>query len=1040
MSCCRALHLLIAAPLLAAPGAKPVDFNRDIRPILSDNCFTCHGPDEKPRMANLRLDTREGLLGERPGGAIVAAGDSASSKLYQRLAAGKPALRMPPAHTGKSVSAAQVALIRKWIDEGAKWETHWAYLSPRPVAAPQIRSNWPRNPIDSFVLERLHQEKLRPSPEANRETLLRRVTLDLTGLPPTTAELEAFLKDRTPGAYERVVDRLLASPRYGEKMALHWLDIARYADTHGYHIDSHRTMWPWRDWVIRSFNNNLPYDRFVIDQLAGDLLDSPTQDQRIATGFNRNHMINFEGGAIDEEYRTEYVVDRIEATSTAFLGMTMGCARCHDHKYDPISQRDFYRFFAFFNTVVEKGLDGRVGNAAPNMRVASIGQEVELDRLICDLNEKQAAFPTAAARKLQTAWEKERARELTAEVKDGIQAHFRFDDNLEDSSGSYLRARVTSGEVSFGPGMTGRSAAFEPEDRIEIHAARGFTGGRPLALSVWIRPGGEKDAHILRSLDSAGHGWELYTEDSYHIPDLKRGARLFLRLTSGKGELRVRSRQPVLFGQWTHIAVNYNGSVPALFFDGAPAEIDTLQASLDAGFANLNPLEITGYRGSLDDLRIFQRQLAPEEIERLAIHMPADTLLAIEASKRSRDEQSRLREYFLTHAAPDDIRAMHAGIKALTKRKENFERLIPTTMVMQEMDKPRDTAILARGQYDAPGEKVTAGVPSVLPPLPEGVPPNRLALARWFTDPSHPLTARVAVNRFWQTYFGTGLVKTAEDFGSQGEAPSHPQLLDWLALEFQRTGWDVKAMQRLIVTSATYRQVSKVTPELAERDPENRLLARMSRRRLPGELVRDNALAVSGLLNPDIGGPSVFPYQPAGLWDELAYGGVYSAQAYTPSTGRDLYRRSMYTFWKRTVPPAELSVFDAPDREKCVARRPVTNTPLQALVLMNDPTYVEAARALAGRVLKEAKPGISSRIALAFELTLQRKPSAKEAAVLRTLITRQTAHFAAHPDAALQLLDVGESKPGAPLAPAELAAWTGAASVLLSLDEAITKE
>ena len=1023
------LFLAAAAIAVAAPAVKPVDFNRDIRPILSDQCFACHGPDEKKRMMDLRLDTRDGAFAERPGGAVVVAGNSAASKLYQRVASEKPALRMPPAHTGRALNADQVALIRRWIDEGAKWETHWAYVAPERVEPPAVkRRAWVRNPIDHFVLARLEQEGLRPSPEADRATLLRRASLDLTGLPPTPAQLHDFLKDRSADAYEKAVDRLLASPQYGEKMALHWLDLSRYADTHGYHIDSHRDMWPWRDWVIRAFNTNLRYDQFIVDQLAGDLLPTPTLDQRIATGFNRNHMINYEGGAIDEEYRTEYVVDRLEATSTAFLGMTMGCARCHDHKYDPISQRDFYRFFAFFNTVLEKGLDGRAGNAAPLLRVSSIGQEVELDRIACELKEKQDAFPTAEAKTAQAAWETERLANPAEEVK-GSLAHFRFDDNLNDSSGQYVRARTVAGEVSFGAGVVGRAATFKPEDRVQLSAGD-FDSERGFTVAMWIRPGGEKAVVILRKSGNL----ELSTEDSYYVPPLKRGARLLIDV----GERRYRSREPITIGQWTHIAVSALGRSVVLFVDGAEASLDVLTPA--PAPPKSGPLEIAEYRGSLDDLRFFARPLTTEEIEQLALHMPADTLLATPAAKRSRDEQARVREYFLTYAAPSELRGAHAVIKALTKRKEAFERAIPTTMVMQEMNNPRETAILARGQYDAPGEKVAPGVPSVLPPLPEGAELNRLTLAQWLIDPAHPLTARVAVNRFWQSYFGTGLVKTAEDFGSQGEPPSHRELLDWLATEFVRTGWDVKAMQRLIVTSATYRQSSRSTPALVERDPENRLLARMSRFRLPAETVRDNALAASGLLNPEIGGPSVYPYQPPGLWEEMAFHGIYSAQTYTPSKGKDLYRRSMYTFWKRTVPPASLTTFDAPDREKCLARRPVTNTPLQALVLMNDPTYVEAARGLAQRVLLNAKPNAANRLTHAFELVTLRKPRPKELAVLLKLARQQTDYYARNKDAAARLISVGESKWDTTLAPVELAAWTNVASVLLSMDEAITKE
>jgi hypothetical protein len=722
--------------------------------------------------------------------------------------------------------------------------------------------------------------------------------------------------------------------------------------------------------------------------------------------------------------------------------MTMGCARCHDHKYDPISQRDFYRFFAFFNTIAEKGLDGRRGNAEPMIRVSTIGQEVELDNCDCALRDKRDDFPEAEAKRSQAAWEAERIESPIAEVKEGIEAHFRFDDDLNDSSGAYHRARKHAGDSSFGAGMIGRAASLQPDDHFSLGKIARFEKDRPFGLAVWIRPTSDKAFTILERIEPA---WQLAAEESYHIPELKRGTRLLFTLGNAWDGIRIRTREPIILGQWVHVAVNYYGDRLEVFLNGEPAEVDALpkkqsihkhKGPILAGELQLGPT----YGGSIDDLRVFGRTLAPEEISRLAIHMPADSLVEVAEVKRTKEERGRLREYFLTHAAPQPLRVLHAEVKALEKRKEEMERAIPTTMVMREMDKPRGTFILARGQYDAPTENVTPGVPSILPPLPEGVAPTRLALARWLVDPSHPLTSRVAVNRFWQIYFGTGIVKTAEDFGSQGEPPSHPQLLDWLATEFINSGWDMKALQRLIVTSAAYRQSSRVTPELLARDPDNRLIARMSRFRLPAELVRDSALAVSSLLKPEIGGPSVFPYQPPGLWEEMAFHGVYSAQTYHPSKGRDLYRRSMYTFWKRTVPPASQGTFDAPDREKCTARRSVTNTPLQALVLMNDPTYIEAARVLAQRVLQEARLSVRDRLTLAFRLVTLRKPTAREVAILGKLLQQQTAHFQANAEYAQQLVGIGDSQPGSNLDRIQLAAWTNVASVLLSMDESITKE
>ncbi|MBM3813512.1 MAG: DUF1553 domain-containing protein [Acidimicrobiia bacterium] len=1016
--------LVSAAP---AQTAKPIDFNRDIRPILSDHCFACHGPDEKARMVNLRLDIREGAFAAKGEARYIVPGNAAASLLYQRVSHAKPVLRMPPASTGRTLTEQQVSLIRRWINEGAAWETHWSYLPPSRPALPAVSNRaWPRNPIDHFVLARLEKEGLKPSPETDKTTLLRRVTLDLTGLPPAPADLAAFLTDRSPNAYERVVDRLLNSPHYGERMAMQWLDLARYADTHGYHIDSHRDMWPWRDWVIRAYNDNKPFDQFTLEQLAGDLLPAPTREQRVATGFNRNHMINFEGGAIPEEYLAEYVVDRVEATSTIWMGMTMGCARCHDHKYDPISQRDFYRLFAFFNTVAEKGLDGRRGNAEPLIPVAPQGQIMELDALECAIREKRDAMDEKQIDAALAAWEKTLRRPFAAPVTDGIAAHFPFDGNLHDVSGSYLHGRPIDGEPGFPGGIIDKALSLTADDHVRLAPRLPVDTSKPFTVALWIRPSSDK-AEVIEIFQGA---LELSTEPSYYMPELKRVARLRFQ--------GFQTQEPIVIGQWTHVAFTRESGAYGLFLHGEPAKLELFEKPIEPSVETA--LEIKGYRGSLDDVRIYSRAITAAEARTIALHHPAAALLEIPAAKRDKDQKPRLREYFLTHAAPEPLRTQHAELKALEKRKEQMERAVPTVMVMQEMGKPRETHMLGRGDYRNKGEKVTAGVPSTLPPLPPGAPSNRLGLAQWLLDPANPLTARVTVNRYWQMYFGHGLVKTSEDLGSQGEAPSHPELLDWLATEFVRLKWDVKAMQRLIVTSATYRQSSKVTPALLERDPENRLLARMSRFRLSAEFIRDNALAASGLLKPAIGGPSVFPYQPPGLWEEMAFHGIYSAQTYTPGKGEDLYRRGMYTFWKRTVPPASLATFDAPDREKCTARRAITNTPLQALILMNDPTYVEAARHLAQRALREAGRDASRRIEHIFRQVTLRKPTTREVAILRDLERLQLAAHTANTENSRALLANGESAADKSLLPSELAAWTNIAAVVLSLDEAITKE
>ncbi|MFM9962617.1 MAG: PSD1 and planctomycete cytochrome C domain-containing protein [Planctomycetaceae bacterium] len=822
------LVIASASTLLAEPigsgklKADKVSFDRDVRPILSNHCWKCHGPDANERKANLRLDQRESAIKPAESGkSAIVPSHPADSELLRRVLSSDSDEQMPPASENKPLSAAQKEILKRWIEQGATFEQHWSFRPVTRPAVPETRNlksqmadfKWQiQNPIDHFVLSRLDAEGLTPFPEADRETLIRRVTLDLTGLPPTIAEIDEFLNDREANAYERVVDRLLKSPHYGERMALDWLDASRFADTNGYHIDNGRDMTRWRKWVIDAFNRNLPFDQFTIQQLAGDLLPEPADpiaatEQKLASGFHRNHMINFEGGAFPKEYHNAYIVDRVNTTATVWLGLTLGCSQCHDHKYDPLTQREYYQLYAFFHNVPENGLDGRKGNAEPLLKIPTEDQQKQLAELANSITQQDA------------------------------------------------------------------------------------------------------------------------------------------RLKAAKGD-----------------------------------EAKTLKAELD-----------------------------------------------------------RLR-----------------------KQQTDLEQLIPTSMIMREMDQPRETFLLVRGQYDKPGEKVTAEVPAVLSRLPDGAPRNRLGLAQWLTHPSHPLTARVTVNRYWQSYFGTGLVKTSEDFGSQGEPPSHPELLDWLAAEFMGEGargregegetvpsvvsqshrWDVKHLQRLIVTSATYRQLSRVTPALVARDPENRLLARGARHRLPAEGIRDLALSVSGLLQHKLGGPSVSPYQPAGLWEELmarADGKNWTAQEYSQSHGADLYRRTMYTFWKRTCPPAQLATFDAPDRETCTVRRARTNTPLQALVLMNDPTYVEASRKFAERILLEGGATLDQRITFAFRLATARRPTPRELTVLRRVFEQQLARFQADPATATKLLSVGEAARNEQLPIAELAAWSAIANLILNLDETVTK-
>jgi len=1067
------------------PPAKPIDFNRDIRPILSDTCFTCHGPEEESRLGNLRLDTKENIFADRGGYSIIVPGNSAASRLYQRISSKQRP--MPPPSSGRALTAKQIELFREWIDQGAKWQSHWAFDPPKRPSIPEVKNKtWPKNSIDYFALARLEAEGLKPSPEVNKATLLRRVSFDLTGLPPTPAEVDSFLADHSPSAYEKRVDQLLKSPHYGERMTMQWLDLARYSDTHGFHIDSLREMWPWRDWVIDAFNRNMRFDEFTIEQLAGDLLPNATVEQRIASGFNRNNMINFEGGAIPEEYHVEYVVDRASTTATTWLGLTMGCARCHDHKYDPIKQRDFYRFFAFFNTVPERGLDGYEGNADPMLQLPSAEQKRQMEDLKRQITGILAALPEKDVLALRNEWQKTRLATLPEPPSEGLATHYSLSSDLTDAFSRH-DGKVVRGEVVYEDGPTGKGAEFSGETEVNLGQAGDFDVREPFALGAWVNLYGLKSSEVLQKKDASTNwaGYVLAFDDVAYTGRHQRNLRLVVRLAAHwpDSAIEVRTKDRVPMDGPHHVLVNYDGSGKAgglrFYVDGKPWETEIAKDTLSASFRTSATLEIgnknTGglFQGQLDDLRIYTRTLTAAEAENLAVHSPARVLLTEMAgrpaaeiaalqpdkptqeadigelekaeSKEKKQErlekrhQAALSEYFLKHDAPEKYQQLYSQLTELRKEREKLEKSITTTMVMAEMSKPRDTHVLRRGDYDNKDEKVAPGVPSFLPPMARDLPVNRLGLAKWILDPANPLSARVAVNQYWQQYFGIGIVKTAEDFGSQGEPPSHPELLDWLASEFVRSGWDIKAMQRLIVTSATYCQSSQASRELIERDPENRLLARGPRFRLPAELVRDNALAISGLLNEKIGGPSVYPYQPKGLWEEMAFGEGYSGQSYTPSSGSDLYRRGMYTVWKRTVPPPSLNLFDAPDREKCAARRAVTNTPLQALVLLNDPAYVEASRALAQRTLRDGGQSDRTRIDFAFKAATARIPDAKERAVLLGSLSEFRATYRDRENAA-KLLSVGESKPDANVDPRELAAWTTVASMILNLDETITKQ
>jgi hypothetical protein len=997
----------LALPVSAAP---PVDFGRDVRPILSDRCFACHGPDEGNRKVGLRLDTEAGAKAVRGSKTPVVPGDVAASEILKRIAPENPARRMPPPYSDrKPLSEKEVATVRAWIEQGAKWQSHWAFTAPVRPAAPTVRNtNWIRNPIDNFVLARLEREGIAPAPEADRARLLRRVSFDLTGLPPTLPELDAFLADKSPAAYEKAVDRLLASPRYGERMAVDWLDAARYADTHGYQTDPQREMWPWRDWVINAFNRNLPYDQFTIKQLAGDLLPNATLDDRIATGFQRNHRVNSETGSIAEEFQAENLVDRASTVGTVWLGLTVGCARCHDHKYDPIPTREFYSLYAFFNSVDELGNggvpDGR-GNFKPFLKLPSPELDAQLAAKTAERDGAQAKL-AALDKELaagQAAWE-------THALSQQPSWQVLTPSAVKAENGVRLRVLPDGSVLASGPMPA--SSVYEATVETKL---RNITAFRLELLPDASLPGGGSGR------GEGGKG--VVTLFEVKAEKGKIGlARVTADFKSEESELNliVRPSEQLKRG-W---GLNPETTKPHF------AVIETARLTDGGAFTIRIGNEYEGapvgrFRVSVTDSEY--PEVVPEEMA---------AILRTAPEARSAKDAEALTKYFVTH--PHDRRVLGESAAKLETERRTIENKIPTTMVMSEMTGSRDTFILMRGSYDKPGEKVTPAVLSVLPPLPPGAPPNRLGLAKWLMDPANPLPARVTVNRYWQMYFGTGIVKTLEDFGSQGEAPSHPELLDWLATEFIRSGWDVKAMQRLIVTSATYRQSSIAAPELRERDPENRLLARGPRVRLPAEMIRDEQLSVSGLLSTKMAGPSVKPYQPDGLWEQLsAFAG---RKLFERSKGEDLWRRSVYSYWKRTVPPPSMTVFDAPTREFCVVRRQMSSTPLQALALLNDEMYVETARKFAERMMTEGGASPQQRLAWGLRLATSRPGTATEVSILEKGLNRRLAQYKADPVAAGKVLSAGESPRNTQLDTAELAAYTTAASVILNLDEVITRQ
>jgi len=1012
---------VIAAALfftLVTTAAETIEFNREIRPILSDKCFTCHGPDAAKRKTKLRFDIESGALIELQNGKhAIVPGDPDKSEMFRRVSSADKAIRMPPAYLGHDrLSDKEIQLIKEWIVQGAKWSPFWSFAPPKQPPLPAVQNaNWARNPIDAFILSRLEREGLHPSPEADKRTMIRRVTLDLTGLPPTPEQVDEFVSNNSKDAYEKLVDRLLDSPQYAEHMAYRWMEAARYGDTNGYQTDGPRDMWRWRDWVIDSFRHNMPYDEFTIDQLAGDLLPNPTLEQRIATGFNRNHRTSGEGGIIPEEYRVEYVADRAQTTANVWMGLTMGCARCHDHKYDPIFQKDFYRLFAYFNRIPnEKGFAFNYGNEEPFIKAPLPEQQHKLGELDAQVTDLQKRFDALqpALKKDQSRWERGLAKS---------QPDWTVTKDMVFRSGADL-------------------GSFDNKRFVELPKdIANFGYMDPFTFAAWINPASDKGA-ILSQADDYFEG----TGHSVYLIDGKVRLHVVLRWTDLA--LRIETAERVKLNQWQHVSVTYDGKRKAagvhIFVDGIEQKTNVLFDQLNEPFhvAPKTPFRIGAagglrFQGSIGDVRVYKRALTSNEAAAIATKQTIIEIAAIQAAQRNHAQQEKLALSYLSGPAPEKIKRAEAELAAATVARDAFYESIPTVMVMVDDVNARESFLLKRGAYDNHGDKVEPGVPGILPQPNSVWPNNRLGLAKWFVDRGNPLTARVTVNRYWQSYFGFGIVKTVDDFGSQGEWPVHPELLDWLAVEFMDSGWNVKAMQKLIVTSATYRQESKITPELLQKDPDNRLLARGPRYRLGPEEIRDQALAAAGLLVEKVGGPSVKPYQPPGLWQELA-----SSGGYVQDKGEGLYRRSLYSYWKRTVTPPFMANFDSPNREVCALYENRTNTPLQALDLMNDVAFLEASRKLAERMMLEGGASPEQRLNYGYKLLLARSPRPRERDVLLAALQQTQSSYQDDPKAAEEFVNVGDSARNPKLDARELAAFTTVASLMMNMDATINKE
>ena len=1031
-----------------------VDFNFHVRPILSDRCFNCHGPDANTRKANLRLDLEEEAFAElSSGNHAFVSGNPKKSESVLRILSEDPEILMPPPESNLSLTASEKATIIKWIEQGAEWKDHWAFAKPvKPKIPETVKPDWKtHNEIDRFVQQNLELQGFEPSPEANKERLLRRVTLDLTGLPPSIEELDSFINDDSAEAYEKAVDRLLATNANAERLALDWMDLSRYADSHGLHADGWRSMWPWRDWVIDAFAKNMPYDQFVTWQLAGDLLPNATREQKLATAFNRNHPMTAEGGAIEEEFRLNYVWDRSETVGTALMGLTVACARCHDHKFDPISQKDYFQMAAFFNNVKELGMTGDDGNYGPMLSLPNAEEKEKLKKLEKSIEEKE--------RELQMTKKELLALDTYIEQlpsnfkKKDLLGYYPLD-KIKKQGNQFSADNNANATVAKPPeivkGKKGKAFVFTGEyDELNLKNIPNFEWTDEFSGALWMKTSKREEGKTQQLLGTSGHKNNFWSGWDFYLDSLNRlNARLIHSLPHNY--IHVRSKDSIKTNEWRHVAFSYDGSGKAkglnLYIDGKNAEreiaYDRLSKSIKTLQSAVHAVEqrsvkvaksyraFTGeygiFKGAIDDIHIYGRKLTPFEIANFS-----DTEKVLQ-----KPEKALMAEYWIEQ--DPKIKSTKNRLKEL--RTEWIEQMMPLTeiMVMEEMPEKRTAYAYSRGDYEQPIYEVEANTPEVLPEFPSEYERNRLGLAKWLFSKDNPLTARVTVNRYWQMLFGKGLVTTPQDFGVQGALPTHPQLIDWLAVEFIESGWNVKDLLKKMVMSHTYRQTSEPSRKMREKDPTNIHLARSNSYRLPAEMIRDNALAASGLLVQKVGGKSVKPYQPEGLWIEKN-SFSHLLLNYEESKGDSLYRRGLYTFVRRTSPHPAMTAFDAPSREVCTVKRENTNTPLQALVLMNDTQFVEASKILAQRMQKEGGNSVEDQIVYGFRLAVSRFPKAEETAIFKEFFNEQASRFESNPDEALALLSVGRKQLDNHLDKKKTAALTMVANTMLNHDEAYMK-